>query len=141
MQEILVRSLRTPSLHFTRNNIIKQNNKFLEQHCTDNNICISFAMLGKWWLYTRRNLFEILLNQREIKLQLPFSDWFGTKRTSVWFQINRKMVNTIWFQFDLIRFRKDFSVCTLNPDRMQMPVSRHDGGPWNSGLLKPLGPT
>ena len=29
---------------------------------------------------------------------------------SVWFQINRKMVNTIWFRFDLIRFGKDFSV-------------------------------
>ena len=32
-------------------------------------------------------------------------------RRHVWFQINRKMVNTIWFRFDLIRFGKDFSVC------------------------------
>ena len=31
---------------------------------------------------------------------------------SVWYQINRKMVNNIWFRFDLIRFRKYFSVCT-----------------------------
>ena len=38
-------------------------------------------------------------------------NWFGTKRTSVWFQINRKMVNTIWFGFDLIRFWKYFFVC------------------------------
>ena len=30
---------------------------------------------------------------------------------SAWFPINRKMVSTIWFQFDSIRFRKDFSVC------------------------------
>ena len=30
---------------------------------------------------------------------------------SVWFQINRKMVNTIWFLFDLIRLRKHFSAC------------------------------
>ena len=28
----------------------------------------------------------------------------------VWSQINRKIVNTIWFRFDLIRIRKDFSV-------------------------------
>ena len=35
--------------------------------------------------YTQRDLFEILLNQNEIRLYLPFSDWFGTKRTSVWF--------------------------------------------------------
>ena len=40
----------------------------------------------------------------KIKLYLPFSDWFGTKRTYVWFQINLKVVNTIWFKFDLIRF-------------------------------------
>ena len=58
--------------------------------------------------YTHR---EILLNQTEIRLYLSFSNWFGTKRTSVWFQINQKMVNTIWFRFDLIIFRKDFSVC------------------------------
>ena len=38
---------------------------------------------------TQRNIFEILLNQPEIWLYLPFSDWFETKRTSVWFQINR----------------------------------------------------
>ena len=63
--------------------------------------------------YTQRNLFEILSNKTETKLYLTFSDWFGTKRASVWFQINRKMVYTIWFQFYLIRFRKDFSVCVV----------------------------
>jgi len=30
------------------------------------------------------------------------------------FQINRKMVNTIGFRFDSIRFRKDFSVCSVS---------------------------
>ena len=34
-------------------------------------------------------------NQPEIRLYLPFSDCFGTKRASVWLQINRHMVNTI----------------------------------------------
>ena len=63
-----------------------------------------------WSFYTQRNLFEILLNQSEIRWYLPFPDWFRTKRMSVWFQINRKMVTTIWFRFDLTRFRKDFSV-------------------------------
>ena len=62
--------------------------------------------------YTHRNLFQILLNQPEIRLYLPFSDWFGSKRMSVWFQFNRKNVNTIWFRVDLIRFPKKFSVCT-----------------------------
>ena len=48
---------------------------------------------------------EIFLNQTEIRSYIPFSDWSIV-------QINQKMVNTIWFQVDLIRFRKDFSVCT-----------------------------
>ena len=60
--------------------------------------------------YTQRNLFEILLNQTEIRLYIPLSDGFITKRTSVSFQIIQKMVNTIWFRFDLMRFRKKFSV-------------------------------
>ena len=34
--------------------------------------------------YTQKNLFEFLLNQTEIRLYLSFSDWFETKRTSVW---------------------------------------------------------
>ena len=60
--------------------------------------------------YTQRNIFQ---NQTEIRLYLPYSDWFLEQQTdaSVRFQINRKMVNTIWFRFDLIIFRKDFSVC------------------------------
>ena len=41
------------------------------------------------------------------------SDWFGTKRKSVWIQINRKMVNTIWLRVDSIWFGKDFSVYSV----------------------------
>ena len=66
--------------------------------------------LREMYTYTQRNIFGILLHQTEIKLYLSFSDWFGTERTSVWLKINRKLDNTIWFRFDLIRFRKDFSV-------------------------------
>ena len=62
-------------------------------------------------IYPQRNFFEILLNKTEVRLYLSFSDWFGTKPTSIWFQINRKIVNTIWFRFDLIRYRKKFSEC------------------------------
>ena len=63
--------------------------------------------------YTQRIFFEILFNQTDIRLYLPVSNWFGTKRTSVSFQINRNMVNIIWFQVGLIRFGKYFSVCIL----------------------------
>ena len=56
---------------------------------------------------TLRNLFGILLNQPKIRLYLPFS-LIDLEQQS------RKMVNTIWFGFDLIRFRKYFSVCTCS---------------------------
>ena len=56
---------------------------------------IQGSSLGLQSAYTQINLFKILLNQTEIRLYLTFSDWFGTKRTSVWFQINRNMVNSI----------------------------------------------
>ena len=45
-------------------------------------------------------------------MYLPFYDWFATKRTSVCFQINQKMMNIIWFLVNLIRFRKNYSAST-----------------------------
>ena len=63
---------------------------------------------------TQGYLFEILLNQSEFRLYITFNDWYQTKQMSVWFQINRKIVYTIWIRVDLIRFRKDFSVCVQN---------------------------
>ena len=45
-----------------------------------------------------QNFVRNLINQPEIRLYLPFFDWFGTKQTSVWCKINRKMVNTIWYR-------------------------------------------
>ena len=73
-------------------------------------------------LYTQRNLFEVLLNQTKITSYLPLTDWFGTKRTHVWFQNIRKMVNTIWFRFDLIGFRKYFSVCANTSAKNPAPL-------------------
>ena len=52
----------------------------------------------KDYLQTEFFFLEILLNQTKIRLYLPYSDWFRIKRTvSVWFQINLKMVNSVWF--------------------------------------------
>ena len=66
-----------------------------------------YTTINSWC--TQKKLFEILLNQTEIRLYLPFFNCFGIKRTSVWFQINRKMVNKI--NKNLIRIQKVFSVC------------------------------
>ena len=47
---------------------------------------------------THREIFsEFSLKQTQIRLYLLFSDLFRTKRKSDWFWIDRKMVNTIWF--------------------------------------------
>ena len=50
---------------------------------------ILFSYTCAFILYARRNLFLILLNEIEIKLYLTISNWFRTKRISVWFQIAR----------------------------------------------------
>ena len=65
---------------------------------------------------TRREIFEILLNQPEIRLCLQFSDRFGSERKSVWIQINRKMVNTTWLRVGLIRFRKYLFVWIISKE-------------------------
>ena len=57
------------------------------------------------WFYTQSvRIYWIFWIQTEIRWCLPFSDWFITKQTSCWFQINQEMVNIIRYRFDLIRF-------------------------------------
>ena len=66
-------------------------------------------------------------------MYLQFSDWFETKRYSVWCHIDRKTVNTIWFWFDLIRFRKDLIfTCRWMVCFRPTGVSREH--PWNPPL-------
>ena len=85
-------------------NIIKfcLTEKNQKEHCQH----IRIKLTKNLFLFTQTKLFGILLIQTEIRMYLPFSDWFGSKRTSVWIQIIRKMVNRIWFRVDLIRFQK-----------------------------------
>ena len=45
---------------------------------------VSFMRVIRMGLCNLRNLSEILSNQTEIRLYLPFSDRFGSKRNSVW---------------------------------------------------------
>ena len=80
-------------------------------------------------------------------MYLPFSNWIGSKRTSVWISINRKLVNTIWFQVNLIIFREKFCACRTPLARLQRTyicclgdwwVSRHHGEPIKGHLIKPL---
>ena len=89
---------------------------FVERH-DQQTTCLVFLWREQ---YTERNFFEILLYEPGIRLYLSFSDWFGSKRTSVWFHINRKMINTIWFRVDLIKLRKYFSVCILGWSVLQL---------------------
>ena len=58
--------------------------------------------------FTEKSFRDIIKSNRN---QIVVTIWNVRKfGTSVWFEINWKMVNTIWFQVDSIRFRKDFSV-------------------------------
>ena len=78
-------------------------------------------------ILAQKNLFEILLNQPEIRLYLPFSCWFGSKRTSVWFQINRNsMVNTIWFRVDFEKISLCQNLSTNSSDNSQVSRSLNE---------------
>ena len=70
-----------------------------------------WRLSASWRLHTETTFWNLNKSTRN---QIIFTSFrlIGTKRTFVWFQINRKMINTIWFRVDLlIRFRKSFSVC------------------------------
>ena len=73
-------------------------------------------------IHTQKNRLLILAESTGKRLYLPFSVRFGTKRNSDWFQINRKIVNTIWLLPNLTILRKYFSVCTHRGACMQIIV-------------------
>ena len=64
--------------------------------------------------YTRRNLFEILFDQTEIRLCLPFYGGFRTKRNSVSFmRTHREFFFWIMFSKQILDCSYTFSICIL----------------------------
>ena len=65
-------------------------------------------------------IFLINVNKQinKTELYIHFFDWLITKQNSIWFQINREMVNTIWFRCDLTSFRNYFSVRRVKLTKM-----------------------
>ena len=55
------------------------------------------------------SMYHFLIDLEPNEISFLLFDKLGTERYSVWFQINQKIVNTIWFWFDLMGFRKDLS--------------------------------
>ena len=87
----------TDPITFIRRTAYHTSHTFVTMYCTfftavflfHCDYCCMHSLLH----HTQRILFEILLNQTEIRLYLPFFDWYGTKRTlSVWLQIKWKMI-------------------------------------------------
>ena len=81
-----------------------------------------------YYAFTRSNknvikhteIFVFTINPKsDCTYHIPI-DWFGSKRKSISIQIN--MVSTIWFRVDLIRFRKDLSVCTSRLEKVASAV-------------------
>ena len=72
-------------------------------------VTINTGLIGQTDKY-----FLIIVKSTVIRLYLPFSDWFRTKRKPVWSQINRKRLTIIWFWLDSARIRKDVSVCSYS---------------------------
>jgi len=55
--------------------------------------------------------FRNLVEENQNQIVFTISDWYGTKKNSVWLQIDRKMVTTIQIWFNSTSFRKYFCVC------------------------------
>ena len=104
---LLIKTSRCLHLHFFyRSPLFIKQKPYYRKRTSRTSPNLSMSSKYRW------NIFEILLNQPENRLNLSSSDWFISNRTFVWIQINGKMVYTIWFRFDLISIWKDFSVCT-----------------------------
>ena len=89
------------------------------ENCQLDHIPFNFIENGNifFLLHARREIFsESFWIKPKIRLYIPFSDWSWTKVDFVWFQINRKMVNTIWFWFDFIKL---FKVIINNLEKFQ----------------------
>ena len=68
--------------------------------------------------------------------------WNSKQTASVWIQINRCIVNTIWFRYDLIKFQKYFSVCSRHATfwwRKEAAVICVYESCWNEGTRKYCG--
>ena len=67
----------------------------------------------KVYLHTDKSFRNFIKSIRNQIVSTIFELIRNSKQTlPAWIRINRKMVNTIWFQFDLIIFWRYFSVCT-----------------------------
>ena len=62
-------------------------------------------------IYTEKTFWNLInSNRNQIVFTIFRLIWNIKRALSVW-QFKRKMVNTIWFRFELMRFQKVFSVC------------------------------
>ena len=82
---------------------------------------------GEIFLFSRRTHRDILLSQPEIRLYLPFSDWFGTRNRRPFGVQNQ---STIWYQFELIWHQKNVPVYCKDYSREISPA----------GVLRPTVP-
>ena len=58
------------------------------------------------YCYTQRNLFEILLNQTEIGLYLPFSNWFVTANGQCPFAVPNQSLKMVKYNLISVWFNK-----------------------------------
>ena len=82
----------------------------LSVSCTPDRCCFSSLAAKRRSQNAKRTAKTLNLTISVCIYHAPFDLEQQTDTVRLLFQINRKMVNTIWFRFDLIKFRKDFSV-------------------------------
>ena len=104
--------------------IFFQKTFFRKLHFFQNKLFYSFYVL----IYSERGCSAPIADFRPIHVREPhlkFCNFFvwklSTRPYSVWFQINRKMMNTIWFRFGLMSITK-FKHIEISSGRYTCPI-------------------
>ena len=104
-------------MNFQNNQRWKATNKTCEKRL---GCCDALCCDASWHLARAPLLWTEVQQPLSLSLDISFRNLIKLKQNqivfiifrliwNVWFQINRKMINTIWFRNDLIRFRKHMS--------------------------------
>ena len=86
--------------------------KFSSEESKSAALMESFSLHMQATANTEKSFRNLIKSDRNQIVFTIFRMIWNQTAVRTWFQINRKRVNTIRFRFDLIRFRKYFSVCS-----------------------------
>ena len=96
---VLIMDSMVHFIHFLKNKILPVSDALNVFYQCANKLYVCIYIYIHMYMYKAMN--TLYFHRAAISCR---EDWFGIKRTSVCFQINLRISNTIWYPFNLIRF-------------------------------------